>query len=68
MQNVEKAITDFDKVIALHDGYYAEAFCQRGIAFRLLDKYEQALADFDQAISLNPDDPSPYLNAVRRIC
>jgi tetratricopeptide (TPR) repeat protein len=40
----------------------ATAFNNRGVAYRLKGKYDQALEDFDQSIRLNPSSPKHYNN------
>lgn len=40
----------------------AIAYNNRGIAYREKGEYDRAIADFTQAIKLNPKDVNPYLN------
>ena len=44
------------------DSDYAEAYNTRGFALTGLGKMEEALRDFDKAISLKPDFDSAYAN------
>ena len=39
---------------------YADAYNNRGIAYRHLKQYERAIADHDKAIQLNPNDAQVY--------
>jgi tetratricopeptide (TPR) repeat protein len=41
---------------------YADAFNNRGTAYQLIGRYQQALADFQDAIRLKPNDPNAYYN------
>ena len=51
----DKAIADFTEAIRL-DPKYAEAYCNRGCAYRNKGDYDKAIADFTEAIRLNPKD------------
>lgn len=48
----EKAIADFDRVIALTDFEDADFYFERGAAYELWGKHEEAEADFNQALAL----------------
>lgn len=55
------AIVAYDQVIALNPED-AEAFNNRGAAYRNLGEYEQAIADLNHAITLNPEYTDAFLN------
>lgn len=57
-----RGIEDLNRALALHP--YFLAFVYRGAAYFDLGQYDAALADYDQVISLYPDNLSysPYLN------
>ena len=57
----EKAIADYNKVIAL-DPEYARAYNNRGTAYGKLKKHEKAFEDYNKAIALNPEDAIAYYN------
>ena len=40
----------------------ASAFINRGVAYARLGEYDQAIADYAQAIQINPNDELPYFN------
>jgi tetratricopeptide (TPR) repeat protein len=69
MGQIDKAIADFDKAIALKPStlgvfvnplYYQEAFYKRGFAFKTMGRFDKAIADFDKATELNPSDYEAY--------
>jgi len=41
---------------------YAEAYSRRGIAYYYKEQYDEAIADYTQAIILNPQDEDTYCN------
>ena len=51
------AAADFDTDPATDD---VEAQISRGVAYRRQEKFEQAMAEFEQAISINPDHPDAW--------
>jgi tetratricopeptide (TPR) repeat protein len=51
--NSEEAVEDLDRAIELDPGN-AEAYYQRGMAYALTGDTAKALADYEQALSLNP--------------
>ena len=57
----EKAITIYDKAIALHDDI-PEVYYGRGNAKSELGRPEDAIADYDKAIALNPNFTDAYFN------
>ena len=58
---VDRAIADFDKAIALNPDY-AAAYYNRGTAYGMKGDYDRAIADFGRAIKLNPKDADAYNN------
>jgi lipoprotein NlpI len=48
-----RAIADYDRAIQLHPSD-AQAFNNRGVAYRAKGENERAIADYDEAIRLNP--------------
>lgn len=48
----EKAIADFDRVVALTDFEDADFYLERGAAYEFWGKHEEAEADFNQALAL----------------
>lgn len=64
--NVERgdtlaAIEDFSRTIAV-DKYYAPGWGARGWVSLMKDKFNNALADLNEAIRLKSDDPTYYMN------
>jgi tetratricopeptide (TPR) repeat protein/uncharacterized protein YhhL (DUF1145 family) len=53
MGRLERAIEDYDQVIALDANDY-KAYANRGVAFDKLGQLDKALANMDKAIALNP--------------
>ncbi len=61
--NSQRALADFTRSIHLHptaDGYY-----QRGLMYQKLDQPKLALADYDAAVTYDPDAPYIYLARAR---
>ena len=54
-ENLKGAIEDFSRVIELNPEY-ADAYYNRGIVNENLKNYTNAVADFDEAIKLEPSD------------
>ncbi len=50
---IDKAIPDFDKAIAL-DPAYAKAYYNRGSAFEQMGELDKAIADYKKTIALDP--------------
>lgn len=57
--DMERAIQAFTQVVELEPGY-APAYHMRGVAYREIDRLEEALADLDRAIELQPDFAQAY--------
>ena len=51
---IEDAITNLSKAIELNSGY-VDAYYIRGFLYVLEEDYDKAIADFDRAIELDPD-------------
>jgi len=58
------AIGMYDQAVRA-DPYQREAFLHRGIAYRGNGNYARAIADFTQAIELDPDNSRPYTERAR---
>jgi len=58
------AIGMYDQAVKA-DPYQREAFLHRGIAYRANGNYDRAIADFTQAIELDPDNSRPYTERAR---
>jgi tetratricopeptide (TPR) repeat protein len=58
------AIGMYDQAVHA-DPYQREAFIHRGIAYRGNGNYDRAIADFTQAIELDPDNSRPYTERAR---
>src|SRR5258706_142894 len=56
-QRYDRAIQDFDEAIRLNSNV-AAAFSGRAYALRFVGQYERAIADYRQALMLQPDDSS----------
>ena len=52
------AIAELDQVLAKEGDW--NAYCERGICYRLLGKFDQAIADFTAAIEEDPRFAFPY--------
>ena len=52
LSHYQRAIQDFDQAIRLNP--QADAYYNRGIAYRNLGQFERAIEDFDEALRLNP--------------
>ena len=50
----DKAIADYTEAIRL-DPKYAEAYCNRGIAYGKKGDHDEAIADFTAAIQIDPN-------------
>jgi tetratricopeptide (TPR) repeat protein len=61
LSDLDRAIADFDKAIALNPNL-AEAYYNRGTAYGRKGDLEQAIADLDKAIALKPDLAEAYNN------
>lgn len=62
----EEAVKEFTKAIELMDGNDLESIELRGIEYRKLDKFEQAIKDFNELIRMQPKSSEAYLN--RGVC
>jgi tetratricopeptide (TPR) repeat protein len=58
LHNHEMALKDFSKAIELHPDYMV-AIANRGVTYETLGKQEEAIADLEKAISINPSIPNP---------
>lgn len=56
--DLKSAIADFTK--AVQNDPNLDNYFQRASTFQLLDQHREALADFDQAVVLAPDQPNTY--------
>ena len=52
--NYRQAIEDLNRAIEIKPDY-AEAYNNRGIAYKGLGNYNQAIKDFDRAIEIKPN-------------
>ena len=59
--NRENAIEYYTRAIELNPEY-ADAYNNRGNAYRNLKEYEKAISDYNRAIELNPEDADAYEN------
>jgi len=55
------AVDLFSKCLAVKPSF-DKAFANRAIAFTHLKKYNEALADINFSIKINPQNPEPYFN------
>ena len=60
-ENPEAALDANNRVIRLKPGH-ATAYNNRGNAKRLLERYDEAIADFDEAIHLKPKHIKAHIN------
>ncbi len=56
----QSAIQDFDQAIRLNP--QADAYFNRGFAYRNLGQFERAIEEFDEALRLNPQHAEAYYN------
>ncbi|MBE3065264.1 MAG: tetratricopeptide repeat protein, partial [Spirochaetes bacterium] len=59
MGKYDQAIADLDKVIE-REPEDSWSIASRGDAYRLLNNYERAVADFTKAVALSPDYTSAH--------
>lgn len=65
MGDPQKALEDFNRAVELAP--VANNFYERGATYHLLGKYREAIADFDQVISFNPDSAVGYFARARSL-
>src|SRR5436190_2433052 len=58
LHNHEAALKDFSKAIELYPDYVV-AIANRGVTYENLGKREEAIADLEKAVSINPNRPNP---------
>ena len=59
--NLEAAVIQLDQAILLNPGL-TEAYIARGRARADLDRYPEAIEDYNVAIEMDPDDPLIYID------
>jgi len=59
--DVDRAIADYDKVIAIMP-HYADVYYNRGIAYGMKGDISRAISDYGKAINNNPRDHDAYRN------
>jgi tetratricopeptide (TPR) repeat protein len=64
LRRYKQAIQDFDKAVLLRPNYW-EAYNSRGIAKSGIRDDEGALADYNKALSIDPDNRTPYIYSNR---
>jgi tetratricopeptide (TPR) repeat protein len=52
--SVEKALRQFDMAVGAKPNYI-EAYFNRGLCYEILEKYTEAIADYNQALQFNAD-------------
>jgi len=65
-KQLDKAILDYSKAIALNPSYDA-AYFNRANSLAALEKHENALPDYDKTIELNPTYAPAYLNKANSL-
>ena len=58
---VDQAIADYDQALRL-DANFADAYCNRGVAWNAKGDHDKALADLDQSLRLDPHSAVAYYN------
>ncbi len=58
LHNHEAALQDFSKAIEVYPDYVV-AIANRGVTYENLGKREEAIADLEKAVSINPNRPNP---------
>jgi tetratricopeptide (TPR) repeat protein len=56
-----EALASLDRTVTLAAADFATHF-QRGVAFAMLERYEESVASFTQALALDPDSPEAFNN------
>ncbi len=64
MGKLDKAIADYGNAISV-DSKHVDAYVGRGILLANLTEYEDAIADFDRAIALQPRETAIYCYCAR---
>ena len=59
LQEYEKAIYEYNKVVAINPDF-SQSYNQMGYAYRFLKKYKEAEEAFKKYTELIPNDPNPY--------
>ena len=58
LHNHEAALKDFSKAVELYPDYLV-AIANRGVTYENLGKREEAIADLQRALAINPNSPNP---------
>lgn len=58
---IDKAVADFDKVIAMGSLWTAMAFSNRGAVWVMKNQYDKAIEDLNKAIDLGPGNVQAYI-------
>ena len=61
-RQIQLALNDYDKLLKLNPPNYMDVYNNRGNVFASIGKNDLAMADYDKAISLDPQHTTAYLN------
>ena len=61
MNVMDNAVKEFDEVLKLEPNN-SEAYCLRGDALSIMNKYQKAVPNWKMSVEINPKDPITYLN------
>jgi tetratricopeptide (TPR) repeat protein len=61
MKDYQNAIRSYDRAIEINPNY-ADAYYNRGLAYKNLKDYQNAIRSYDRAIEIDPNYANAYCN------